>query len=268
MGARGARKARGACRNHDEEDDGNHQVSVMGGRANAPRGNMGGAPHLILGGTEFMQRVFTTIKQVVKNTVQTMQVPVRMAESRATMTMKAFLQLRPPTFKEEPDSFVVEDWLEQVTKALDTILVTEEDLRVLFASYQFGLPTEGSAAAVTTEGTISHPGTGTITSQGAIYLFSVWSVWSYQLTVHAKAEELGSYRIAINYSVSSGLEGHSSIYISTDFISVQTTNCSSAGSEDTRTGIRYDLSSGTDRGSWTARATIGYLCCMRYFTYI
>ena len=31
---------------------------------------------------------------------------------------------------------VVEDWLEQVTRALDTILVTEEELRVLFASYQ------------------------------------------------------------------------------------------------------------------------------------
>ena len=31
---------------------------------------------------------------------------------------------------------VTEDWLEQVTRALDTILVTEEELRVLFASYQ------------------------------------------------------------------------------------------------------------------------------------
>ncbi|GFS41565.1 hypothetical protein Acr_00g0075130 [Actinidia rufa] len=103
-GARGARGAREARRNHDEEDDGNHQESVMGGRASAHRGNVG--------------------------------VPVRMAESRATTAMKAFLQLCRPTFKGEPDLLVAKDWLEQITRALDTILVTEEDLRVLFASYQ------------------------------------------------------------------------------------------------------------------------------------
>ncbi|GFZ16927.1 hypothetical protein Acr_26g0001970 [Actinidia rufa] len=135
-GARGAHGARGARRNNDEEDDGNHQESVMGGGASAPGGNVGGAPSTTLGGAEFMQGVFTAIEQVVRNTVQTMQVPVRTAESRATTAMKAFLQLRPPMFKGEPDPLVAEDWLEQVTRALDTILVTEEDLRVLFASYQ------------------------------------------------------------------------------------------------------------------------------------
>ena len=31
---------------------------------------------------------------------------------------------------------VAEDWLEQVTRVLNTILVMDEDLRVLFASYQ------------------------------------------------------------------------------------------------------------------------------------
>ncbi|GFZ08181.1 hypothetical protein Acr_19g0011180 [Actinidia rufa] len=136
-GARGARGPRGARRNLDEGDD--HQESMMGGRASAPVenvGNVGGAPPTILGGAEFMQGVFTAIEQVVRNTVQTMQVPVRTAESRATTAVKAFLQLRPPTFKGEPDPLVAEDWLEQVTRALDTILVTEEDLRVLFASYQ------------------------------------------------------------------------------------------------------------------------------------
>ncbi|GFZ16734.1 hypothetical protein Acr_26g0000040 [Actinidia rufa] len=104
-GARGARGPRGARRNLDEGDD--HQESVMGGRASAPVENIGNVG-----------------------------VPVRTAESRATTAMKAFLQLRPPTFKGEPDPLVAEDWLEQVTRALDTILVTEEDLRVLFASYQ------------------------------------------------------------------------------------------------------------------------------------
>ncbi|GFY92940.1 hypothetical protein Acr_08g0013360 [Actinidia rufa] len=106
------------------------------GACGCPGGNVGGPPPTTLGGAEFMQGVFTAIEQVVRNTVQTMQVPVRTAESRATTAMKAFLQLRPPTFKGEPDPLVTEDWLEQVTRALDTILVTEEDLRVLFASYQ------------------------------------------------------------------------------------------------------------------------------------
>ena len=50
--------------------------------------------------------------------------------------MKAFLQLCPSTFRGEPDPLVVEDMLEQVARALDMILVTEEELRVLFASYQ------------------------------------------------------------------------------------------------------------------------------------
>ena len=41
-----------------------------------------------------------------------MQVLVRAAESMATTAMKAFFQLRPPTFKGEPDLLVAEDWLE------------------------------------------------------------------------------------------------------------------------------------------------------------
>ncbi|GFS41723.1 hypothetical protein Acr_00g0076060 [Actinidia rufa] len=316
-GARGARGAHGARRNHDEEDDGNHQELVMGGGASAPGGNVGGAPPTTLGGAEFMQGVFTAIEQVVRNTVQTMQVPIRTAENKATTAIKAFLQLHPPTFKGEPDPLVAEDWLEQVTRALDTILVIEEDLRVLFfilsiargcppmvedhggsVSYEVftrhicyiigpnisgradlfwlssigssysGLPTEGSAAAVAIGGTISHPGTWTITSQGATYLLSVWSGGSYQSTVHAEGEQSGSYGITTTHSVSSGLKGHSSIYISIDFISVQTTGCSSAGSEDARTGLCHNISSGTVGDSWTAGAAIGYLCCARYFTYV
>ncbi|GFZ00950.1 hypothetical protein Acr_14g0005850 [Actinidia rufa] len=85
----------------------------MRGGVSAPGGNVGGAPPTTLGGAEFMQGVFTAIEQVVRNTVQTMQVPVRKAESRATIAMKAFLQLRPPTFKGELDPLVAEDWLEQ-----------------------------------------------------------------------------------------------------------------------------------------------------------
>ncbi|GFS44985.1 hypothetical protein Acr_00g0093390 [Actinidia rufa] len=112
-GARRARGARGARRSLDDGDD--HQESVMGGRASAPVENVGnvrGAPPTVLG------------------------VPIRATENRATTAMKAFLQLRLPTFKGESNPLVAEDWLEQVTRALDTILVTEKELRVLFASYQ------------------------------------------------------------------------------------------------------------------------------------
>ena len=134
-----ARGARGARDNHEEGDSENHQESVMGGGANAPEGNVGGiggAPPMVFGGAKFMHGVFTDIEQVVRNMVQAVQVLVRAANTRATMTMKSFFQLRSPTFKGEPDPVVAEDWLEQVTRALDTILVMEEELRVLFASYQ------------------------------------------------------------------------------------------------------------------------------------
>ena len=131
-----------------------------------------------------------------------------------------------------------------------------------------GLPTEGLAAVVATEGTISHPGTGTMTSHGATYLLSVWSGWLYQSIMYIEGEQSRSYGIATTYSVRSGLKSHFSIYISTNFISVQTLSCSSAGSEDAGTGLRYNLSNGTVGDSWTAGAAIGYLCCTRYFTYV
>ncbi|GFS35027.1 hypothetical protein Acr_00g0037430 [Actinidia rufa] len=111
----GARVARGIRGNRDEGNDDNHQESLMGGGASALGGNVGGVggiPPTIVGGTKFMQGVFTAIEQVVRNTVQTIQVPG------------------------EPDPFVAEDCLEQVIRALDTILVMEEELRVLFTSYQ------------------------------------------------------------------------------------------------------------------------------------
>ena len=99
--ARGIRRAGRARGEHEEGDGENHQESVMGGGANAPKvnvGGVGGALPMAFDSVEFMQ--------VVRNTVQAMQVPVRAADTRATMTMKAFLQLRPLTFKGEPDPLI------------------------------------------------------------------------------------------------------------------------------------------------------------------
>ena len=91
-GAHGARVAREACEDGEKGDDENHQESMMGG----------GATQTIFRAAKFMQGVFTAIEQL-------MQVPIRAADSRATMAMKAFLQLRPPTFKGEPNPLVAED---------------------------------------------------------------------------------------------------------------------------------------------------------------
>ena len=132
----GAGRARGE---HEESDGENHQECMMGGGANAHGENIkgiGGAPLTVFNGAKFMQGILTTIEQVVRNTVQAMQEPFRAADTRATMAMKTFLQLRLLTFQGKPDPLVAKNWLEQVMRALDMILVTEEDLQVLFAPYQ------------------------------------------------------------------------------------------------------------------------------------
>ena len=82
-GARGARVACGTHGNHEEGNDDNYQESVM-------RGVESALP-VVFGGAKFMQGVFIAIEQVVRNTVQKIQVPIRAADSRAIMTMKAFL---------------------------------------------------------------------------------------------------------------------------------------------------------------------------------
>ena len=136
---RGTHEAGRARGEHEEGDGENHQESVMGGGANASGGNVGGvggALPMAFGGTEYMQGMLTVIEQGVRNTVQAMQVPIRAADTRDTTAMKAFLQLHPPTFRGKSDPLVSEDWLEQVMRALDMILTTKEDLRVLFALYQ------------------------------------------------------------------------------------------------------------------------------------
>ncbi|GFY90844.1 hypothetical protein Acr_07g0010410 [Actinidia rufa] len=86
--ARGARATHRACENRDEGDDDNHQESVMGGEANAFGGNIwvvGGAPPMVISGAEFMQKVFTAIEQVVRNTVHKMLMPARAADTRAAI---------------------------------------------------------------------------------------------------------------------------------------------------------------------------------------
>ncbi|GFY97381.1 hypothetical protein Acr_11g0016870 [Actinidia rufa] len=104
-GARRAHAARRASGIREEGDGENHQESMMGGGAG---GNVRGTPPTVFGGAKFIQEVFTLIEQVVRNTVQAMQVLTRATDTRVTTTMKAFLQLRPPTFKGEPNPLMLQ----------------------------------------------------------------------------------------------------------------------------------------------------------------
>ena len=69
--AREAGVARGARGNRDEDNGDNHQESMMGGGANVLGENVRGAPPAVFGEMEFIQRVFTAIKQVVRKSVGT-----------------------------------------------------------------------------------------------------------------------------------------------------------------------------------------------------
>ncbi|GFY86959.1 hypothetical protein Acr_05g0005980 [Actinidia rufa] len=338
--------ARGARRNHDEEDDGNHQELVMGGGASAPRGNMGGAPPTTLGGTEFMQGVFTAIEQVVRNTVQTMQVPVRTAKSKPTTAMKAFLQLRPPTFKGEPDPLVVEDWgmpsnggrpwrkwfakvfvSTEKEKAKQFMRGLRPSIRNKIAGNLIKVYSTMVSAAAAIEETLnetrkiqnpksqregtsnqsegrsskkprnftaqqqypvrSSPATSVVssgqTSWGGPICFGCHQPGNRIVDCPLKGQQRQSQQGGQSHIQAQGQslvkgpptyyrqfkpQGPLQHYISTDFISVQTIGCSSVGSEDARTSLRYNISSGTVGDSWTAGATIGYLYCARYFTYV
>ncbi|GFZ06598.1 hypothetical protein Acr_18g0007680 [Actinidia rufa] len=201
-GARGDRAAHGARGNRDEGDNDNHHESVMGGRANAFGGNIwvvGSAPLMVISGTEFIQGVFTAIKQVVRNTVHEMLVPAGTADTKAIIRegVNETRRITHPKSQREGGADLV--WLSPI------------------GTSGCGLPTEELAEAVTTRGILSRAGAGAV-------------------TMHKEEEHSGSF--------------------------------GSEGSEDLGVGLRYGISNGTIRDSRTTGATVGCLCCTRYFSYI
>ena len=84
--------------------------------------------------------------------------------------------------------------------------------------------------------------------------------------MHTEEQHSRSFGVTATYSNSSNLESHSSLYFNTNFISVQTIGCRSVGSKDSWTVLCYGINSETVGGNETVGATIGYLCCTRYFS--
>ena len=58
-------------------------------------------------------------------------------ETRDTQVMRAFQRMRPPTFAGQPDPLVAEEWLEHITRILDSQAIVEPHLRIRCATFQF-----------------------------------------------------------------------------------------------------------------------------------
>ncbi|PSS08028.1 DNA-binding protein like [Actinidia chinensis var. chinensis] len=214
-------------------------------RANTPGGNVEcakGAPLVAFGGVEFMQGMFIAIEKVVRNIVQAMQVPIRAVDKRATTTMKAFLQLRLLTFWGKLDPLIVEDWLEQVTRALDTILVMEEDLRsaLIRVNSRYSL-SRGDSPTVRLRS--SH--------RVEVHLLATSVV---KLAMHTEEKQSRSDKFSATYAVSSSLEGHPNIYVGSVFLLVYTTSFGSVGLEDLGVSLYDDINSWTFRDNRAVRA--------------
>ena len=50
--------------------------------------------------------------------------------------MRESYRLAPPTFHGQADPLAAEEWLEEITRILETLGIVEEDLRVRFATFQ------------------------------------------------------------------------------------------------------------------------------------
>ena len=62
--------------------------------------------------------------------------PVGRSEVSTAQALRDFLRLSPPAFHGEPDPIVAEEWLQQITRDLDTSEITDGRLRVSFAVRQ------------------------------------------------------------------------------------------------------------------------------------
>jgi len=63
--------------------------------------------------------------------------PVQTPEIRAMSAMRDFYLLKPPTFQGQSDAVVAAEWMGQIVRTFDALLIYEEDLRVRLASFQF-----------------------------------------------------------------------------------------------------------------------------------
>lgn len=52
------------------------------------------------------------------------------------LVMREFLRTNLPRFGGEPNPIAAKEWLEEIIKVYETLQITEDDLRVSFATFQ------------------------------------------------------------------------------------------------------------------------------------
>lgn len=127
--ARGARVQPPRAKRRTREPIQEAASAVEGGETPPPQENFDGAQ---------VMRPFTEALQRMANTTprQTQRSLPGEPESRAISAMREFRRMTPPVFKGEPDPIAADSWLSKISKTLDTLQITEDDLRVSFAAYQ------------------------------------------------------------------------------------------------------------------------------------
>ena len=79
---------------------------------------------------ELMQQMTTTIADAFKIHSK------KARDSGSLAIIKDFYQMNLPTFQEELDPLVAENWYEKIVKAFDALKVTDDATQILLATYQ------------------------------------------------------------------------------------------------------------------------------------
>ncbi|XP_058223167.1 uncharacterized protein LOC131332874 [Rhododendron vialii] len=102
---------------------------VNGRAANASQVGVANAHPKIVLGPDFMKEMLSAMQRIAQNQVSA-------EDTKASIAMREFQRLGPPTYSGEPDPIAANEWLEQVTRFLDTLHVKDDDLRVDLATFQ------------------------------------------------------------------------------------------------------------------------------------
>ncbi|KAF7150355.1 hypothetical protein RHSIM_Rhsim02G0143100 [Rhododendron simsii] len=102
---------------------------VNGRAANASQVGVANAHPEILVGLNFMKEMLSAMQRIAQNQVLAV-------DTKASITMREFQRHGPPIYNGDPDPIAANEWLELVTRFLDTLHVKDDDLRVDLAAFQ------------------------------------------------------------------------------------------------------------------------------------